>query len=256
LEDSRLLSHNKGMGLSNPQELEQRLKKLETRLINLQKELSLTEKIAKQIQNLVSKNRFPQLQGIEFLSRYIPGEQNRAEGFDFFLNSKQTNLWFFYFNVESYGLSSTLFQAYLLLQGRAFFDQNENTPSEALKEIVQELNLSNDSKARIFIANLHLSTLKWSESSTGENPCLFTRKEEIKERKNFLLQPGTRLFFLNRSLPQNFFQSIKSKSSELSFKDDFNQILFQLEKKEKNSQTRFDICLWGLDINSKKIHLA
>ena len=244
------------MSLSNPQELEQRLKKLESRLLNLQQELSVTEKIAKQIQNLVSKNRFPQIQGVEFLSRYIPGEQNRAEGFDFFLNSKQTGLWFFYFNVESYGLSSTLFQSYLLLQGRAFFDQSDNTPSEALKEITQELNLKNDSKAKVFIANLHLSTLKWSEAAIGENPHLFTRSEEIKDRKNFLLQPGTRLFFLNRALPQDFFKNIKKKSNDLSLKDDFNEILFQLEKKEKNSQAPHDICFWGLDINSKKIHLA
>jgi hypothetical protein len=244
------------MGLSNPQELEQRLKKLETRLISLQKDLSATEKIAKQIQNLVSKNRFPQIQGIEFLSRYIPGEQNRAEGFDFFLNSKQTSLWFFYFNVESYGLSSSLFQTYLLLQGRAFFDQNENTPAQALKEISQEPNTSNDSKAKIFIANLHISTLKWNEAFMGESPCLFNRNEEIKSRSNFLLQPGTRLFFLNRSLPPDFFKNNKSLSANLSFKDEFNQILFQLEKKEKTSQLPHDICFWGLDVNSKKIHLA
>lgn len=70
-------------------EVEQRLKILESKLLSLQKELSITEKIAKQIQGLVTQNRFPQVQGIEFLSRYIPGEQNRAEGFDFFLNSKK-----------------------------------------------------------------------------------------------------------------------------------------------------------------------
>lgn len=256
MEDSKLLGHNKNMGLSNPQELEQRLKKLETRLLNLQKELSVTEKIAKQIQNLVSKNRFPQLQGIEFLSRYIPGEQNRAEGFDFFLNSKQTSLWFFYFNVESYGLSSTLFQAYLLLQGRAFFDQVDNTPEQALKEITQELNLANDSKSKIFIAKLHVSTLKWSEAILGESPALFTRSEELKKRNNLLLEPGTRLYFLNRTLPHDFFKNVNPNTSEIPFKDDFNQILFQLEKKQKNSSVPHDICFWGLEINSKKIHLA
>jgi hypothetical protein len=256
LEDLKLLGHNKAMGLSNPQELEQRLKNLESRLLNLQKDLSVTEKIAKQIQNLVSKNRFPQLQGVEFLSRYIPGEQNRAEGFDFFLNSKQTGLWFFYFNVESYGLSSSLFQAYLLLQGRAFFDQNENTPEKALKEITQELDLKNDSRAKLFIANLHISTLKWSEASLGESPALFNRSEELKKRNDFLLQPGTRLYFLNRSLPHDFFKNLKSNTSEISFKDDFNQILFQLEKKEKNSPAPHDICFWGLEIHSNKIHLA
>ena len=256
MEDSKLLGHNINMGLSNPQELEQRLKKLETKLLSLQKDLSATEKIAKQIQNLVSKNRFPQLQGIEFLSRFIPGEQNRAEGFDFFLNSKQTSLWFFYFNVESYGLSSTLFQAYLLLQGRAFFDQGDKTPEQALKEITQELDLANDSKSKIFIAHLHITTLKWSESYLGESPTLFVRNEPIKERNNLLLHPGTRLFFLNRTLPQDFFKNIKTKTSETSFKDDFNQFLFQLEKKEKISNSPHDICFWGLNVDSKKIHLA
>ena len=77
------------MNLSN-EELEKRLKILENKLLNLQQELALTEKIAKQIQGLVAKNRFPQLQGIEFFSRYIPGEQNRAEGFDFFVNNQKT----------------------------------------------------------------------------------------------------------------------------------------------------------------------
>lgn len=254
------------MGL-NPQELEQRLKALEARLLNLQKELSVTEKIAKQIQNLVTKNRFPQIQGIEFLSRYIPGEQNRAEGFDFFLNTKQTNLWFFYFNVESYGLSSTLFQAYLLLQGRAFFDQTENTPESVLKELTQELDLKNDSKAKIFIANIHLSTLKWSEATLGESPTLFMRNAELNHwgppkkienslKKNLQLQPATRLFFLNRSLSESLLQKIETGPTKESFKDDFNDILFHLEKNEKASKAPRDICFWGLDINSKKIHLA
>lgn len=254
------------MGL-NPQELEQRLKALEARLLNLQKELSVTEKIAKQIQNLVTKNRFPQIQGIEFLSRYIPGEQNRAEGFDFFLNTKQTNLWFFYFNVESYGLSSTLFQAYLLLQGRAFFDQIENTPESVLKEITQELDLKNDSKAKIFIANIHLSTLKWNEATLGESPTLFMRNAELNHwgppkkienslKKNLQLQPATRLFFLNRSLNESLPQKIETGPFKESFKDDFNDILFHLEKNEKATKAPHDICFWGLDINSKKIHLA
>ena len=164
-------------------------------------------------------------------------------------------------------MSSTLFQAYLLLQGRAFFDQTENTPENVFNELTKELELKNDSKAKIFIANIHLSTLKWSEATLGESPTLFIRNAELNHwgpprmienslKKNLQLQPATRLFFLNRSLSKSLLQKIESGPLKESFKDDFNDILFHLEKNEKTSKAPHDICFWGLDINSKKIHLA
>lgn len=248
-------------------ELEQRLKTLETKLLSLQKELSVTEKIAKQIQGLVTQNRFPQIQGIEFLSRYIPGEQNRAEGFDFFLNSKKTNLWLFYFSVHSYGLSTALFQTYLLLQGRTFFDKLQSTPEEALAKILEEFSPAEDPKARIFIANLHVSTLKWEEANYGVAPLLFTRNFERRQwsppeiidassRKSMQIAPGSRLFFLNKESNQNLLKDIELNPLSEELKEDFNSFLFNFERHEKHSKTPEDICFWALDVSAKKIHLA
>jgi len=248
-------------------EVEQRLKILETKLLSLQKELSVTEKIAKQIQGLVTQNRFPQVQGIEFLSRYIPGEQNRAEGFDFFLNTKKTNLWLFYFSVHSYGLSTALFQTYLLLQGRTFFDKADSTPALALENILSEFSPAEDPKARIFIANLHISTLKWEEATHGVAPLLFTRNFERRQwtppavieaekRKSMQIAPGSRLFFLNKESNEKILQQIDLNPLSEELKEDFNSFLFNFEKNEKMSKSPEDICFWALDISSKKIHLA
>lgn len=249
------------------EEIEQRLKILESKLIHLQKELSVTEKIAKQIQGLVTQNRFPQVQGIEFLSRYIPGEQSRAEGFDFFLNSQKTTLWFFYFSVHSYGLSTALFQTYLLLQGRSFFDQSNHSPEEALEKILAEFSPTEDPKARIFIASLHISTLKWQEATHGIAPTLFTRSKEKhqwhvpkvlnpSDRKNMQLAPGSRLFFLNKETQDKTLTDITLNPLADELKEDFNSFLYHFENSEKKSQTPEDICFWSLGISAKKIHLA
>lgn len=251
----------------DPEELEQRLKILETKLLSLQKELSITEKIAKQIQSFVTQNRFPQVQGIEFLSRYIPGEQSRAEGFDFFLNSQKTTLWFFYFSVQSYGLSTSLFQTYLLLQGRTFFDQNQSTPDAALQKILEGFSSEQDPTARIFIASLHISTLKWQEATHGVAPLVFWRSHERRQwgapeiitadkRKSMQISPGSRLFFLNKESNEKLLQQIDLNPVSEELKEDFNSFLFNFEKKEKASKTPEDICFWALDISSKKIHLA
>jgi hypothetical protein len=249
------------------EELEERLKALETKLIHLQKELSTTEKIAKQIQGLVTQNRFPQLQGIEFLSRYIPGEQNRAEGFDFFVNSQKSNLWFFYFSVHSYGLSTALFQTYLLLQSRTFFDNPKSTPEEALDQILKEFSPVEDPKARISVASLQLSTLKWEEANYGVAPIMFQRSYEKRQwgtpqlidsygRKKLQIAPGSRLFFLNKESTPNILQDIELNPLADQLKEDFNSFLFTFEKREKNSKSPEDICFWAIDISAKKIHLA
>jgi sigma-B regulation protein RsbU (phosphoserine phosphatase) len=252
----------------NADEVEKRLKTLETKLISLQGELLATEKIAKQLQSLVTQNRFPEVQGIEFLSRYIPGEQSRAEGFDFFLNSKKTTLWFFYFSVQSYGLSTALFQSYLLLQSRAFFEQNNNTPENALSSLLKEFSTEKeDPTARVFIASIQLSTLKWQEAVVGTAPTLFFRKKgtsswstpepiDVEDRKDLQLSPATRLYFLNQSQELNKIKGLNFPQENTTLKEDFNSALFQLEKNEKKTQAPQDICFWSLEISAKKIHLA
>ncbi len=253
--------------MQDVREIEERLKSLEAKLLGIQKELQATEKIAKQLQGLVTQNKFPQVTGIEFLSRYIPGEQSRAEGFDVFVNSQKNSMWFFYFSLKSYGLSSALFQTYLLLQSRSFFEQADARPQEAVDILLKDFPLDQDPEARVYVAHLHLSSLKWTECSIGNDVLILERKQQaahwsaaseipVESREaGHQIAPGTRLFFANRAnlAAQKEYESSQSFAE---LKDDFNSMLFSFENRERKSKTPNDICFWALNISPKKIHLA
>ena len=226
-------------------------------------------------------------------ARYYAGGSLSTSSFDFFVNDRKNELWFFCFWSESFGLSSTLLQLLVQMQNSQLIEKTEGeldftSLRDSFRKSVFEYN--SDLSYRLCYFRLNVHSLNIEGLCDGFAPPVFqdrnsghwdnwqhfecltdspSRGEAIKgESENQTsyhfrqqLNPGSRIsFFPSHGFNWTELDELKSQlnffnrsAAEADCLDEFNLLLKEINEKK---QEESDSLLALLEISEKKIHLA
>lgn len=275
--------------------LKEKLLNLEDQLAELLDQMQADVNLAKAIQKLLIPNQLPDIVGLCAYNKYISGSSHFTESFDIIATPQKKALWIVMFMTEGFGLSSLLNQTLLNLQSKKLLQEKEDMEVEELFDVLSVAlsHAHNKGKYRLSTIKIDLATLKIYGVATGMPPILSQKLDSPTQKKfslccldqwkenklepshsseiiaahkavqyTYQAIPGEKLFFMgaqwnaNSSVAEIFAPLLKNETEDQSLLDQINSLSLSASKYMSQHHNQSDLSLIGIEIDSKKLHLA